>query len=171
MSGVHPSDMELQQYVLDKLVCPADVLAHVDGCAGCQAAVAAYRLLFGELEEQPRPAFNFDASALVMEAVMAEAAEAGRAPKAEGRQRSGGMEHQLSGGRGSMVERITMAVIIALVGGIPAWLFRKNAFYVFTGVSAVFLYLMLGVALMILLLRGLAMYRKYQRRMESLQFY
>src|ERR1700748_1405163 len=141
MSGVHPSDMELQQYVLDKLVCPADVLAHIDACAGCQAAVAAYRLLFGGLEEQPRPAFNFDASALVMEAIMS---EAGRAPKAEGRQRSGGMEHQLSAGRGPVVERITMAVIIALVGGIPAWLFRKNAFYVFTGVSAVFLYLMLG---------------------------
>ena len=167
MNGLHPSDMELQQYVLDKIVCPADVLAHVDGCADCQAAIAVYGLLFGALEQQPRAEFNFDAAALVMgavEAAEAGRAEAGRAPKAEGRQRSGGMGRQRSDG-------LAMAAIIAIVGGVPAWLFRKNAFYVFTGVSAVFLYLMVGAALMFVVLRIVAMYRKYQRRMQALQFY
>lgn len=151
MSGVHPSDMELQQYVLDKFVCPADVLVHVDGCADCQAAIAAYGLLFGELEQQPPAAFGFDASALVMEAVMAEA--------------------ELTPSRKDTHFKYFMAGIILFITGVPAWLFRKNAFYVFTGVSAVFLYLMVGAALMILLLRGRTMYRKYQRRMQALQFY
>ena len=161
MNGLHPSDMELQQYVLDKIVCPADVLAHVDGCADCQAAIAVYGLLFGALEQQPRAEFNFDAAALVMERVMEE--EAGAVEVAAGTTPVKKREDRSFS--------FAMAGIIAIVGGIPAWLFRKNAFYVFTGVSAVFLYLMVGAALMFVVLRIVAMYRKYQRRMQALQFY
>jgi hypothetical protein len=148
MNGVHPSDMELQQYVLDRSACLPDTLAHLDWCAECQAGIAAYGVLFGELTQQPGAAFDFDVEALVLERVTA--AQTSR------------KERRFN---------IMLGAMIFVIGGVPAWLFRKNAFYVFTGVSAFFLYLMLGAALMIVLLRVMAMYKKYQRRMEALQFY
>jgi hypothetical protein len=154
MNGVHPSDMELQQYVLDRSACLPDTVAHLDWCAECQAGIAAYGVLFGGLKQQPGAAFDFDVEALVLERVAGTGAAAA-APKSR-------KERQFN---------FMLGAMIFAIGGIPAWLFRKNAFYVFTGVSAFFLYLMLGAALMIVLLRILAMYKKYQRRMESLQFY
>jgi hypothetical protein len=152
MNGVHPSDMELQQYVLDRSACLPDTLAHLDWCAECQAGIAAYGVLFGELEQLPGVVFDFDVEALVLERV---AAVGVAAPKSRKEWRF----------------NIILGAMIFVIGGVPAWLFRKNAFYVFTGVSAVFLYLMLGAALIIVLLRVLAMYKKYQRRMDALQFY
>ena len=155
MNGVHPSDMELQQYVLDRSACLPDTLAHLDWCAECQAGIAVYGVLFGELKQQPGAAFDFDVEALVLERVAGTGAAAGAETTA----------------RANRYFKWGMAAIIFLVCVIPAWLFRKNAFYVFTGVSAVFLYLMVGAALMFVVLRIVAMYRKYQRRMQALQFY
>ena len=174
MNGVHPSDMELQQYVLDRSACLPDTLAHLDWCAECQAGIAVYGVLFGELKQQPGAAFDFDVEALVLERV----AGIARPPATEGMGAAmAGTGAEAGAGAEAGVTRTSryfkwgMAAIIFVVSVVPAWLFRKNAFYVFTGVSAFFLYLMLGAALMIVLLRIMAMYKKYQRRMEALQFY
>jgi hypothetical protein len=151
MSGRHLSAEELQQYVLNRAACPAESILHVGACPVCQADVAAYALLMEGLGQQPRPAFDFDIAAAVMERLEAEPGIKAT-PEAEMAVRS----------RADRPYRYVMAIVIAAVTGIPAWLFWRSAYYVFTDVSAVFLYSILTMASAILLLRVLHIYKKYQ---------
>jgi hypothetical protein len=156
MSNTHASEMELQQYASDKAGCPEVVIAHIEACANCQAEVAAYRLLFTGIRDQPAPAFDFDVSALLLPQLTT-----APAPPAEG---------QLASGAGRRFPYL-MAALIFGVTGIPAYLLRKNIFYAFTGISSFFLYVILAAALIAVLWRVLDMYRKYQQRMDRLHFY
>jgi hypothetical protein len=147
MSGAHLSAEELQQYILDRAACTREDIAHLDGCPDCQAQVAAYGLLMEGLRQQPVPVFSFDVSAMMMQR-LAESPEAGRRP-AERR-----------------VERPTWlatAALILVVTAVPAWLFRKSAYYVFTDISAVFLYLILAAAGVFVLLSVLHLIKRYQQ--------
>jgi anti-sigma factor RsiW len=140
MSGAHLSEEELQQYILDRPACTPEDIAHLDGCPDCQAQVAAYGLLMEGLSQQPAPVFGFDVSAIVM-GQLAESAE-------------------------RRVERPSWwatAALILLVTAVPAWLFRKSAYYVFTDISAVFLYLILAAAGVFVLLRVLHLIKRYQQ--------
>ena len=64
---MHLSAEELQQYALNRAECPAESILHVGTCPDCQADVAAYVLLMEGLGQQPKPAFDFDVAAAVME--------------------------------------------------------------------------------------------------------
>ena len=66
MSGIHPSDEGLQQYVLDPAACAPGEIDHIAGCPECQEAAAAYRVLSDALKEQPAPTFDFDLAAAVI---------------------------------------------------------------------------------------------------------
>jgi hypothetical protein len=138
MIEAHPSDMELQQYVQDRTGCPVTVITHVEGCPHCRAAIAAYGQLFEALKQQPVPAFDFDVAALVMA--------------------------KLPGERNF---RWVIAAIIFFGIAIPAYLFRKNAFYVFTGISTLFLALILAAAGVIMIWRIMALYKLYQKRLQQ----
>src|ERR1700722_18997708 len=105
MKTAHPSDAELQQYAEDRVHCPEEVVMHVEGCPDCRASVMAYATLFEGLDQQPAVAFDFDVTGLVM----------AKLPR----------ERNF---------RYVIAGIIFFVIAIPAYLFRKNAFYVFTGI-------------------------------------
>jgi hypothetical protein len=64
--------------------------------------------------------------------------------------------------------------MIALAGftiGFSLYLFRKNIWNTFTGISGLFMYLILGAAAIVVALRVVAMYKKYQRQMNRLNFY
>jgi hypothetical protein len=138
MIEAHPSDMELQQYAQDRGSCPNTVITHVEGCPHCRAAIAAYGQLFEALEQQPVPAFDFDVTALVMT--------------------------KLPGERNY---KYVIAAIIFFVIAIPAYLFRKNAFYVFTGISTVAFALILAAAGVIMVLRMMTLYKHYQKRLQQ----
>jgi anti-sigma factor RsiW len=138
MSGTHPSEETLQQYVLDRSACTRDDIAHIGVCPDCQAAVAAYGLLTDALAGQPVPAFAFDLVAAVMERV-----EAARTPD-----------------RKSSTAGIW--VLIALVIGVPAWLFRRSAYFVFTDMSAGFYWVLLAAAGVVVALFLLRLHKKYQ---------
>jgi anti-sigma factor RsiW len=138
MNGNHLSAEELQLYVLDRGACTTENILHVGACPDCQADIAAYSVLMGSLRQQPKPAFDFDVAAAVMERLEREPASKARP-------------------FGYM-----MAALILLMTGIPAWLFRKSAYFVFTEIQAVFLYPILVAAVMIMLLRILHLYKKYQ---------
>jgi hypothetical protein len=161
MSNAHASDIELQQYVSDKDGCSEGVTAHIEACGDCQAAVAAYRLLFAEIKKQPAPAFDFDVSALLLPQLIAHPASEGQWQSASGQRitRAGRRFPYLA------------AALIFLVTGIPVYLLRKNIFYTFTGISSFFLYIILSAALITVLWRVLDMYKKYQQRMDSVHFY
>jgi hypothetical protein len=153
MSGAHLSAEELQQYILDRPACPPEDIAHLDGCPDCQTQVAAYGLLMEGLGQQPAPVFGFDVSAMVM-GRLAESAVAEREGE---RSVDRGAER-----RADRRARLAMAAVILLATAVPAWLFRKSAYYVFTDFPAIFLYLILAAAGVFLLLRILHLMKRYQ---------
>jgi len=149
MINGHPSDRILQEYALDRSGVMAEIVTHIDACATCQAHVAAYRQLFTEVNRLPRPAFEFDIASLVLP--------------------------QLPAARpGLSKDRILvflLALLVIPVIGIPFYLLRRNIFYLFTDVSALFLYMMTGAALVILAFKIISMYKKFQRKLDTLNFY
>ena len=147
MSEAHLSAEALQQYILDKQGCTPENIAHMDGCPDCQAQVAAYALLMKELSQQPAPKFGFDVSAMVLGQL---------APERKTERR---VNRHTSWG---------MAVLILMVTGVPAWLFRRSAYYVFTDISAVFLYLILAAAGVFMLLRVLHLVKRYHQIIHSI---
>jgi anti-sigma factor RsiW len=167
MSGAHLSAEELQQYVLDRAACTEENNAHLDGCPDCQAQMAAYALLMEGLRQQPAPVFGFDVSAMVMRQ-LAESPVVDR--RAEGR-----TDLRVERGAEQRADRQAnrrtgwgMAALILVVAGVPAWLFRRSAYYVFTDISAVFLYLILGAAVVFMLLRVLLLIKRYQQIINSI---
>ena len=142
MSGAHLSAEALQQYILDKRGCTTEDIAHVDSCPNCQTQVEAYTLLMKELSQQPAPKFGFDVSALVMRRLT---------------------DKPVAGAAADRFPRLATAALILVITAVPAWLFRKSAYYVFTDISAVFLYLILAAAGVFVLLRVLHLMKRYQQ--------
>jgi hypothetical protein len=138
MSGTHPSDEVLQQYALDSVTSTPGEIDHIRNCPVCREAVAAYGMLATALKEQPAPAFGFDLAASVIARL--------EAPREKKRKEGGALT----------------GILIALIVLVPAWLFRKSAYFVFTDMSAIFYWLLLvaaGIAVGLFLLR---LHRKYQ---------
>ena len=149
MSGAHLSEEELQQYILDRPGCTPEDIAHLDSCPDCQAQVAAYAMLMEGLSQQPAPVFGFDVSAVVM-------GRLAESPVGERGAESGAER------RADRRTWLATAAPIVLVTAVPAWLFRKSAYYVFTDFPAIFLYLILAAAGVFLLLRILHLMKRYQ---------
>jgi hypothetical protein len=138
MSGPHPSDEALQQYVLDPSACAPGEIDHIANCPNCREAAAAYRILADTLKELPAPAFDFDLAS----AVIAQLETPPQSKRKEG--------------------ALLTVVLIALVIGVPAWLFRKTAYFVFTDMSAEFYWVVLASAAIVLGLFLLRLHKKYQ---------
>jgi hypothetical protein len=158
MSGAHLSAEELQKCILDRPACKEEDIAHLDGCPDCQAQVAAYALLMEGLQQQPPPVFGFDVSAMVMRR-LAESPVVDRRAERAGRRIDR---------RADRLTRLGMAALILLVTAVPAWLFRKSAYYVFTDFPAVFLYLILAAAGVFMLLRILHLMKRYQHIINTI---
>ena len=138
MSGTHLSDEALQQYVLDPAVCTAGEIEHIGSCPECQEAAAAYRMLADALQEQPAPTFDFDLAAAVIAKL--------ETPKVR-KTRDGS---------------VLTAILIATAVIIPAWLFRRSAYFVFTDMSAAFYWVLLAAAGIVVGVFLLRLYKKYQ---------
>lgn len=172
MSRAHLSAEELQQYILDKPGCTPEDIAHVDSCPDCQAQVAAYTLLMATLSQQPAPVFGFDVSAMVLGRLAAESSverasewmSEGEGERARERATERATERRVNRRTGW-----GMAALILVVAGVPAWLFRRSAYYVFTDISAVFLYLILAAAGVFMLLRVLHLVKRYHQIINSIK--
>jgi anti-sigma factor RsiW len=138
MSGKHPSDEVLQEYVEGRSSCTPVEIDHIAGCPDCQETIAAYRMLAGALKEQAAPVFDFDLAAAVI---------ARLEPKPRVRIRQKGS--------------VLTAILIASAIIVPAWLFRRSAYFVFTDMSAAFYGVLLAAAGIVLGLFLLRLYKKY----------
>ena len=145
----HVTDQELQQYAMDKTGCAAGSAQHIESCEACRAAAGVYRQLFSDIAQQPKPVFDFDISALVLRELPVPA------PKALPEK---GFNYWL-------------AAIVCIAIGIPLYLFRKNIYFLFEGISGYAVYIIAGTALPVVLIRLLAMYRKYRQQMKALNLY
>jgi hypothetical protein len=138
MSGTHPSEASLQQYVLDRAACTQEDIGHIGMCPDCRQAAATYGMLADALKEQPAPSFDFDLAAAVITQL--------EAPPRR--------KHQEG--------VVPMALLITLVIGVPAWLFRKSVYFVFTDMSADFYWVVLAAAGIVIGLFLLRLFKKYQ---------
>lgn len=148
MNTSHPSEREIQQFALDKSACSTALIAHIDDCAFCRAEGSTYQLLFSEIEQQPKPAFDFDLSALVLPQLPAST-------------------------RALSADRIVAGFLILFVCsciGVPVYLFRQYFLYMFSDISTFFIYAILSSAVIIVLFKALNMYKKYQKQMQLLNF-
>jgi hypothetical protein len=163
MNTEHASEMELQEYALDKYGCSKQAITHIEVCENCQAGVAAYRLLFDKIKKQPKPAFDLDVSALLLPQISV------GLPPIKAVQPAFHAGHPAS--LADRYFKYFMLVILCPIIGIPVYLFRKNIFYIFTGVSSFFLCIIVATALIVVLVRIMDMHRRHQKRMKALHFY
>jgi anti-sigma factor RsiW len=139
MNGIHPSDEVLQEYVEGRPACTQVEIDHIAGCPDCRETIAAYRMIASALKEQPAPVFDFDLAAAVITRL--------EAPPQQRKRQEGS---------------VLTAVLIAAAILIPAWLFRRSAYFVFTDMSAVFYWVVLIAAGLVIGLFLLRLHRKYQ---------
>jgi hypothetical protein len=146
MKYIHLSELEIQDCALYQSNCPAEILRHLESCAGCNAEVEAYRFLFSEIDQQNAPAFDFDISALVIPTLTRTRARMT-------------VEHFIAG---------FLVIFAACCIGIPLVIYRRNILYMFEGVPPFFIYSIIGSTLIILITRITLMYKKFQRQMHFL---
>ena len=147
MSGTHLSDEVLQQYVIERAACTAEEISHIGSCPDCQAAAAAYEALTNQLASRPVPSFDFDLSAAVIAQLAAAPVPTQEEPRVQ---------------QGKTGSALTIVLIAAFIG-VPLWLFRRSAYFVFTDMSAVFYWLVLAASAVVLGLFLLRLYNKYQQ--------
>ena len=156
----HLSDTDLQQYVLDKTVCPPSVIQHMEVCESCRTAAAGYQWLVGEISRQPAPAFDFDLSGAVLSRLqeqvllLPEQGEEATSPLSR-RRRS--------------IWPVLLPVGLVVIAGCAVG-FRGYLAQVFFGIFPLFIYLIFVTAIPFLLLLGVDLYKRYKRQLKILDF-
>ena len=141
----HLTDDEVQQFVIDKSDCDKTILEHVHLCEACKNKVEVYRLLVAGIKQQTPPVFDFDLSATVLQQL----------PSVKPK----------TGDRTILWALIFIGV--ALVGLI-AYYFQHSFAYLFEGMSAIFVYLIVITVLTVLTGLFIDMYKKYNKEMKLL---
>ena len=145
----HLTDDELQQFVVDKLNCEKGIAEHVRLCEGCKAKVEVYKLLITGIKRQPQPVFDFDLSAAVVQQL----------PSAKIKEASDRL-------------LIWLFVFIGIgLAGIAIYFFHDSFAYLFEGVKAILIYLIIITAVVTLTGLFIDMYNKYKREMKILDSY
>jgi hypothetical protein len=157
MTSKHLSDEEIQQWALDKTKCGTEVIAHMHDCEHCRAGAETYHLLFAEIKQLPNPVFDFDVPGLVLQEI---------------------------GPRLRVIRQYSwlgyLIIFVSLgVSGAAVYLYRvqlgefleKYVFNISSGISKGTIYLLLVAALTILIFQSIELFRKYQRKIDDLNFY
>jgi hypothetical protein len=148
MTNSHPKEKEIQEYVLDRYCCSADLIGHIESCDVCKEEVRAYSILFTELNQIPAPSFEFDLSQLVVPLL----------PVPEPMMRT---------------DRFVFGFLVifaCLCIGVPVYVFWQNILYVFSDIPVYFIYAIVGSTTIIMLVKILTMFKKYQNQMRVLNF-
>jgi hypothetical protein len=146
MNKSHPNQMEIQEYILDKSACGPGIIDHIESCVECLEEVRTLRFVISEIKQMPRPAFDFDLSALVIPKLLQ--------PKP-----------RLTADR--FVAGFLVIFIFCFMA-IPVFLFRQYILNMFYGVPPFFIYAIIGSASLIVLIKTLDIYDKYKIQMRLL---
>ena len=148
MKNSHPSELDIQEYALDKSACSTSLRMHIESCEICLKEVGQYQILFSELGKEPAAEFEFNLSALVIP----------KLPKPNS---------VFSADRFIAGFLIIFASCFVIV---PVYIFKAYILNMFSGVSPFFLYVMIGTASVIVALKTLETYKKYQKQIRLLNF-
>ena len=144
----HLTDEEVQQYAVDKANCETRIDKHIHLCEECRSKAEVYQLLVTGIRQQPQPAFNFNLSELVVQ--------------------------QLPSPKEKSSDRLLLWVLLLIgIGFIGAifYYFEGSFVYLFSGIAAIFIYLIIITALTIIAGLFIAMYKKYDSEMKLLDSY
>jgi len=145
MTTSHLSEQEIQQYVLDRKNTGSDISAHIHDCERCQAKATAYRMLFKELKEIPKPAFDFDLSELVLD--------------------------QLPVRKPLFPWMATVAACLAVfLVSFAIICFTNYLSAVVRGLSVQLLYFIIIPAVSILTIQGLSLFKVHKKQMSAINF-
>ena len=149
MKTAHLTDDEIQQYALDSSTQERSLATHVHSCEECKARIANYQLLFSGMKEQPPASFDFNLAELVI----------AQLPSAKTRP--------------SRDNFFVYLFIISGTGlaGAGLYYFRSYIVSLFTSIAPLFIYLTITTVITLSIILGLDMYKNYQRKMRSLDFY
>ena len=157
MIDKHLADADIQEFVLNKSNCSLDVVAHIHKCVQCQAQAETYKHLCSEHKEHPKTAFDFDLSAAVLKQVTTEESK-----------------FSLNSLPGYFIILSAFAAI-----GIPSYLYKLKIAKFFktyilgiaSGISSLVIYLVIITFFIFLIFQSVEMYKKYQRKIDDLNFY
>lgn len=144
----HLTDDEVQQYVVDKQKCEMKIVEHIHLCGECKLKAEIYQSLVKGIKEQPQPAFNFDLSKLVVQQL----------PSAKETASDG------------LLLRLLLFIGVALIGT-GAYFFEGSFVYLFKGVAAILVYLIIITAVTVCIGLFIDMYKKYNNEMKLLDSY
>ena len=147
MKNKHLSDTDIQEYILHQSDHEMYVIEHLQECRQCNAKTEMYRQLFFAIKAQPKPEFNFDLS----EAILS----------------------KITPSKFSLT--FFLVYLLAGVGftciGFVFYLFSDYVAVLFFGFPAMLLSLMLAATLAILIFQSIDLIRKYDHKMDELNFY
>ena len=144
----HLTDDEVQQYAVDKPNCEKRITSHIHLCEECRSKVEVYQLLITGIRQQPQPAFNFNLSELVVQQLPS--------PKEKASD--------------SLLLWVLLFIGIGFIGAI-FYYFEGSFVYLFRGIAAIFIYLIIITALTVITGLFIAMYKKYDSEMKLLDSY
>jgi hypothetical protein len=149
MKAKHLSENDIQQYVSDSLLCEQSIIHHIESCDVCNEKAVSYRILFSEIEQQAKPAFDFSLADLVLSQLEPS-------------------KSKFSGDIFAVYLFAGIGIFAFLLSGI---LFNKYLSNLFTGTSIFFLYLFAAITLVTILFQGFEIFRRYQKQMNALNIY
>ena len=144
----HLTDDEVQQYAVNKSNSEKRIGEHIHLCEECRSKVEVYQLLITGIKQQPQPAFNFNLSELVVQQLPL--------PKEKASDR--------------LLLWMLLFIGISFIGAI-FYYFEGSFDYLFRGIAAIFIYLMIITALTVFTGLFLDMYKKYSNEMKLLDSY
>jgi hypothetical protein len=148
MVAKHLTDVEVQQYVVDRQHCEMRIVDHMHVCGDCKLKAEIYQSLVTGITQQPPPTFNFDLSELVVQQLPL--------PKEKASDR--------------FLLRLLLFIGIAVVGG-GVYFFEGSFVYLFKGVAASLIYLIVITAVTVSIGLFIDMYKKYNNEMKLLDSY
>lgn len=145
----HLTEEEIQQYAFDRSAVGEEINKHVLLCEECSASIESYQLLFTGIKEQTQPAFDFNLSELVLS--------------------------QLPQHKPTILPEnffVYLVVFIPIVlACVLSYVFRGYLLSLFAGITPFLIYLIGSTAIIILIALSIDMYKSYQKKMNSLDFY
>ena len=149
MRVLHPTDEEIQQYVLDSSSSDKAITEHASSCEQCKAKVASYRLLFTAISQQPEESFDFDLAKLVM----------AQLPMAKPKYSQDNF----------FIYLLVFAAII--LTGAALYYFRNYIASLFASIAPVFIYLITTTGITLAIILSIDMFKNYQKKMRALDLY
>jgi len=148
MRTSHLSEDAIQQYILDATGCEADIIEHLWYCEICKAKLANYQSLFAAMQEQPRPAFEFDLAGLVLSQLPAETKESTR------------IDWPLY---------LFVSAVFSLIG-IPLYWLRKEIATMLAGMIPFAIGLIAISTIPVILFQSIELFKKYKKQSDALNF-